>query len=236
MLPSCTPGAACCCAEARGQLVAGQLNPGAEHGRQLAPGDGLQQFGPPGLVISGAAQKLSLVFGAEAAANHAGAPRQAEVVVEEDSFDAVGLDQPECGAVFLGGWTVQRRTGVRCAIRPRAEFPVSGRSERHVAGGCPQRIARMPQRQVDQVGGHAQLFGPPAPWPRLLQGIVPVTVEEAGEPDVGYARTMDKLQQSGIGLEHVGRDREMVLSLDGRCLLGHRRGQPCAGRDRPARL
>ena len=100
--------------EARGQLIAGVLDPGTERGGQATVLHRVEQLAPLGFIAKARPlQKLLLVFRAEAAANHAGARGQSKVVVEKDTVDADRLDLPHRLAVLLR-W---RAHGARCPCR-----------------------------------------------------------------------------------------------------------------------
>ena len=63
------------------ELIAGELDPGAEQGRKFAPRDGVEKFRPLRVAIAAAAKELPLVLRAEAAADLPGVVNQAEIVV-----------------------------------------------------------------------------------------------------------------------------------------------------------
>ena len=89
-----------------GQLVAGELDPVAQHRRQLPSPHRFQQIGPLGLAVAGAAEKFLLVFRTETTANDSRSLGQAKIVIKEDLFEAPGLDLPQRFAVFLRGGRV----------------------------------------------------------------------------------------------------------------------------------
>ena len=76
-------------AEAGGQLIAVEIDPSPQHGREAALPDGLEEIGPVGFFAEAAPrEEIPFVVGAKTAADDAGAGGQAEVIIEEDLLDA----------------------------------------------------------------------------------------------------------------------------------------------------
>ena len=186
--------------ETRGELIALKLDPVAQDASELPPRGGGDQILPGGLSKGGLSEEFSLVFGAEATSDHARTPRQAKVVIEEDSLHACRLNPPYRRTVLLGGRRVQRGARVGGSVRSHCQPPVLRRCQWDIAGLGTEGIAGMAERHVDQVGRHTpSLDLLPPMGEELLQRRDPVPIEEAGEPYIGHTSVMGQIKQLRIG-------------------------------------
>jgi len=183
------------CLEARRQLVARVVHPVPQDRGEVPRFHIRQQFFPMRLRKTMFLQKLLLVPIAETAPDYARPLREAEIVVEEDRPRLQRSNLSNGVDVFLRGGRVQRRAGVLCAIRSLSHPPTRRRCKGRYTCGVAQRIARMPQRHVDDV--------PAQPF-RLHHGdyrfevfrlLIPVPEEVRRQPDIAHARLSCEIEQ-----------------------------------------
>ena len=149
---------------------------------------------------------------AEAAADVAGATREAEVIVKKDATYTCRRQLAQCLAIFLNRRRMDGASRCLCAVDRLGQFPVGGRRQRNVAILGAQGIPGMTKGYVNDMRLHARRFDAGTNTNQTFRCGVPETIEESSNPDGANAGVSSQSKKGRICLNHVTWQAQMVAT------------------------